>query len=238
MPVMMISEVVGQTAEGYDGMLACVGPALRQAPGFVAHMAHATETGWRIVEIWQSQQYATRFFAAHIAPNLPPGVRPKLCFQPLHGLVAADGAIDPVVSALVERSAEAHGALMQGDVDRCRALIKYTGDFTLMAPFGGPPSRGEIPEERWEAMKRFFRHGVFEQEVVQTYGSADMVVLVLIERQTVEVGDVPRQDWALRVTLVYRREDGDWRLAHRHADPLAHGITVKQAAALARADAG
>jgi ketosteroid isomerase-like protein len=61
-----------------------------------------------------------------------------------------------------------------------------------------------------------------------------MVVLAIIERAHVEVGGLPPQDWSLRVTLVYRREGAEWRLAHRHADPLAKGITLQQAAALAR----
>lgn len=87
MPVMMISEVSGQSPQGYDGMLAFVGDALRQAPGFILHMSHPDEAGWRIVEVWNSREDATRFFAAHIAPNLPDGVRPKLSFQPLHSLL-------------------------------------------------------------------------------------------------------------------------------------------------------
>ena len=83
-------------------------------------------------------------------------------------------------------------------------------------------------------MGRFFRNGTLEQEVVQSYGSADMVVLAIVERARVEVGGLPAQDWSLRVTLVYRRDGGDWRLAHRHADPLVVGIPLEQAAALAR----
>jgi ketosteroid isomerase-like protein len=238
MPVMMISEVAGQSPQGYDGMLAHVGEALRQAPGFIMHMAHSTGAGWRIVEVWRSQDDATRFFAAHIAPNLPEGVRPKLSFQPLHSLVQRDPAIGSVVSGLIQRSEEAHAALMRGEVGRYRGLIELADDFTLMSPFGGTPSRGvDITAERWEAMGRFFRNGVFEQEIVGAYGSADMVVLALIERQTVEVGGLPAQAWPLRVTLVWRREGANWRLAHRHADPLVAGITVEKAAALARGEA-
>jgi hypothetical protein len=87
MSVMMISEIGGQTPEGYDGMLAAVGEELKRAPGFVMHMSHPTEDGWRVVEIWESRDHAGRFFAAHIAPKLPDGIRPKLTFSPLHSVL-------------------------------------------------------------------------------------------------------------------------------------------------------
>src|SRR5262245_6484447 len=89
MSVMMISEVSGQSPQGYDAMLGLVGDALRQAPGFIMHAAHPVEAGWRIVEVWHSREDAARFFAAHIAPHLPDGIRPKLSFQPLHSLLTA-----------------------------------------------------------------------------------------------------------------------------------------------------
>ncbi|WP_175500499.1 hypothetical protein [Bradyrhizobium sp. NFR13] len=45
---------------------------------------------------------------------------------------------------------------------------------------------------------------------------------------------MPAQDWPLKVTLVYRHDGTDWRLAHRHADPLVAQISLAQSAALAR----
>ena len=141
-------------------------------------------------------------------------------------------------AVLIERSAEANAALMRGDVDRYRALVPTSGDFTLMSPFGGAPSHGsQLTDERWEAMRRFFRNGTLQQELVQSYATADMIVLATIERACVEVGGMPAQDWALRVTLVYRREGTGWQLVHRHADPLVAGVSVEQAAALARREA-
>lgn len=140
-----------------------------------------------------------------------------------------------VVSDLIRRSASANAALMQGDIGRYSQLVPFAEDFVLMSPFGGTPSRAsDYTPERMEAMGRFFRNGTFEQEVVGTYASNDMVVLATIERTEVEVGDLPLQDWMLRVTLVFRRDESGWQLVHRHADPLAHGITLEQAAALAR----
>jgi ketosteroid isomerase-like protein len=139
------------------------------------------------------------------------------------------------VRELVHRSEAANAALMRGDVEQWQALLPRTSDFTLMSPMGGAPTHeAQITTETLQSMARFFRNGSLMQEVVQTYGSPDMVVLVVIEHCHGEVGGLVAQEWALRVTLVYRRDEGRWCLAHRHADPLVAGISVEQSAALAR----
>jgi len=155
----------------------------------------------------------------------------------LHRTGHANGGIDAdaEVAGLIQRSFESNAHLMRGDIKAYRTQITLSDDFTLMSPFGGAPTRAsDMTDERWEAMGRFFRSGTLEQEVVQSYASADMVVLATVERAEVGVGGLPRQEWLLRVTLVYCRSGGEWKLAHRHADPLVAGITLEQAAALAR----
>jgi hypothetical protein len=87
MPVMMTSEVAGQTPQGYEAMLQMLGDAMRRSPGFVMHTAYPVADGYRIVEIWNSREDAARFFSSHVAPRLPDGVHPKLTFQPLHGVL-------------------------------------------------------------------------------------------------------------------------------------------------------
>jgi ketosteroid isomerase-like protein len=141
---------------------------------------------------------------------------------------------DPPIADLVLRSEKANAALMRGDIDTYLGLITLSNDFTLMSPMGGKPSRGTYTREEWDRIGKFFQHGTLKQELVQAYGSADMVVLAIIEHCHGEVGGLPPQDWPLRVTLVYRRQGNDWLLVHRHADPLAKGISVEQSAALAR----
>jgi ketosteroid isomerase-like protein len=79
-----------------------------------------------------------------------------------------------------------------------------------------------------------FRGGEADLELVESYASGDLAVLVAIERQHGEVGGMPDQDWSLRVTLVFRAEGSEWRLVHRHADPLVHAISMEHMAALAR----
>jgi ketosteroid isomerase-like protein len=142
---------------------------------------------------------------------------------------------DDTVPNLIKLTKNANEFLMQGDANSYRALLNISNDFTLMSPFGGQLSRAsEYTPETWEKVGKFFKNGTFSQELVQAYGSPDMVVLAVIERANVEVGDLPAQEWALRVTLVFQREGSKWRLSHRHADLLSHSISVAKAATLAR----
>jgi ketosteroid isomerase-like protein len=146
---------------------------------------------------------------------------------------------DEEVAELIRRTAEAAAALIRGDMRGYLTRIRHADDYTLMAPSGGEPRRGfDASDQALDAMARYFQGGEAELQVFQSYASGDLVVLVAIERQHGEVGGLPDQDWSLRVTLVFRREGSEWRLVHRHADPLVHGISQEQLAANARGDAG
>jgi hypothetical protein len=89
MPVLITSEVKGQTQQGYEGMRSMLAGALKEAPGFLLHTAHPVDGGWRIIEVWESKDQASQFFAKQVAPNLPSGIRPKLSVQDLHGVVTS-----------------------------------------------------------------------------------------------------------------------------------------------------
>jgi len=149
--------------------------------------------------------------------------------------MAHGNVTDEEVAELIRRMAEAASAFIRGDIRTYLTLIKHADDYTLMAPFGGEPRHGfDDSSEYLEALERYFQGGEAELEVVQSYASGDLVVLVVIERQHGQVGGLPDQEWSLRVTLVFRREGSEWLLVHRHADPLVHTMSLEQAAALAR----
>lgn len=139
---------------------------------------------------------------------------------------------------VAERYAAGLAALMRGDGKTYYDSIGgLTEDFVLMAPVGGPPTKAaDYPPERFEQMGRFFRNGAFEQQVLATYATEDMIVLATIEGGEVEVGSLPRQPWRLRVTTVFVRQGGGWKMAHRHADPLVSGISLQRSAELARGE--
>ena len=153
--------------------------------------------------------------------------------------MAPGNVTDENVAELIERTAEAAKAFIRGDMRTYFTLIRHDDDYVLMSPFGGEPQRGvDTSPQSLEALERYFRNGEAELDVVQTYTSGDMAVLVAIERQHGEVGGLPDQDLSLRVTLVFRRYGSGWRQVHRHADALVHGINLEQVAMLARGDRG
>ena len=157
-----------------------------------------------------------------------------LALSPIAGTAAPARGVAP---ELLARSAEGQAALMTGDARRYFDIVPLGHDFTLMSPFGGTPSHAPYSPRQIDQIGAFFRNGRFAQKAVAQYETADMVVLAVVEHASgVEVGGLPAQDWDLRVTLVYRRDPEGWRLVHRHADPLAAGISLETSAALGRGE--
>jgi ketosteroid isomerase-like protein len=66
----------------------------------------------------------------------------------------------------------------------------------------------------------------YEFEVTAASTSGDLAYTVGYEHNRVKV-DGQQRTCTLRVTHVYRREDGQWRIVHRHADvPPAEDGTI------------
>jgi ketosteroid isomerase-like protein len=64
-------------------------------------------------------------------------------------------------------------------------------------------------------------------EEITRFASGALAYTVWIERaQAQTIGTAETSSIALRVTHTYRREDGDWKLVHRHADPLVSGLNA------------
>jgi ketosteroid isomerase-like protein len=67
---------------------------------------------------------------------------------------------------------------------------------------------------------RFSNCESFEYEVIAAGASGDLAYIAGVEHTTAAVGDAAPEAYALRVTTVFRREDGQWKVVHRHADPV------------------
>ena len=113
--------------------------------------------------------------------------------------------------------------------------VDQDDDMTIFGPWGGEAGRGPGLPERQQQMARLFHGGTGRNEVVATFVSGDLAVVVLVERNEVTVQDAERpQRWALRTTQVFERRDGGWVRLHRHADPLIARRSPAETFALAR----
>jgi ketosteroid isomerase-like protein len=148
-----------------------------------------------------------------------------------------DSDFSPEIATLLRQVAKGNDAFMNGDMKAWLAQTPHAPDFSLVSPFGGWTTGGfDAAPERLAAMSAYFTSASTDLEVIATHASAEMIVLVVVERQRAVVGGLPEQDWSLRVTLVFRRVGTAWQLIHRHADPLVGRITLDQLSLIARGE--
>jgi ketosteroid isomerase-like protein len=111
-------------------------------------------------------------------------------------------------------------ALKNGDSGPRKALWSHDDPVTL---FGAEAfARGwEEVEPIFDRLADSFSDGQScIYEVVGAGVSGDLAYVAAIERSVAgTLGSTP-QTFTLRVTTIFRREQGEWKVGHRHGDPL------------------
>jgi ketosteroid isomerase-like protein len=93
---------------------------------------------------------------------------------------------------------------------------------TLGNPFG-PFARGRqnVLSTAEGAASRYRDGEIVGFEPITRHVTADLACIVEVERFRAKVGGSDNLSTiALRVTSIFRPEDGVWKLVHRHADPI------------------
>jgi ketosteroid isomerase-like protein len=124
--------------------------------------------------------------------------------------------------ALLHRMVAALNALLTGDPQPFNALWSHADDVSVFGGFGGV-ERGWDPVEQDTrlAASRFTDGQLIGIALVSLGASAngDLAFSVWIERAQARLaGSDAAIPLAVRVTHIFRREEGAWRLLHRHGD--------------------
>ena len=128
----------------------------------------------------------------------------------------------------IEAFREALRVYVTGDGEPALSFFSTRDDVTLANPLG-PPLRGpaEVRTGAIEGAASFKEGGPLRfAEVssrfdeVSRYATSELGYIVQLERHEGRLVNGAETVVALRVTLIFRREEGRWRIVHRHADPI------------------
>lgn len=151
------------------------------------------------------------------------GCAPLGC-APAHGRQVGTAA-DASFRAFLPDWEKAQSRFINGDPALWKQHTSHRDDVTILGGFGGLGEKGwAAVGARYDWASSQYKDGgaTMKVEYLGIVVSGDLAFTVGIERQDgARVGDQQNPSRrALRVTQVFRREDGAWKLLHRHADPL------------------
>ncbi len=133
---------------------------------------------------------------------------------------AAD--LNASVAAAIARLRGAMSDVANGDVGAIKALYAHTEDATSFYGWGGYEAGWANVSQRWDWAGQQFKGGVVSYEIVTLVVTPEMFYLTEIETYAHQrmAGVDGLTGWTNRVTHIFRREAGEWRLLHRHGNRL------------------
>jgi len=113
------------------------------------------------------------------------------------------------------------GDFVQGKTTAWKAACSHRDDASLFGAWGGWERGWEQLGPRYDWAAARFAGGEVEFEEIARYESDELACTVHVERMLARLVDVEEMvPVHLRVSHIYRREDGAWKLVNRHADQL------------------
>ncbi|HET7399446.1 MAG TPA: nuclear transport factor 2 family protein [Intrasporangium sp.] len=120
------------------------------------------------------------------------------------------------------RLRDAEIALHNGDAGPRLAVWSRHEPVTVLGAWMSATGRQDVGELFVRLAAGFSDCRSHIHEVVAAEVVGDLAYTVGFEHTEASVDGAPRS-YSLRVTQVYRREDGEWKVAHRHADTMPDG---------------
>ena len=117
----------------------------------------------------------------------------------------------------------AEQALLGGDADPRRAIWSRNEPVSIQGAWRNAFGQAEVEKVFRFLEDTFSDCTSYEFELLAHDVVGDMAYTAGLEHSSVSVDGRPRT-FTLRATQVYRREDGEWRVAHRHADTVTETV--------------
>ena len=115
------------------------------------------------------------------------------------------------------RLKDAEIALHNGDAAPRREIWSRNDPVTVLGAWKSATGQRELSDLFGQLEASFSNCTSYSNEIIAADVIGDMAYTVGYEHTQASVNGEPRT-YSLRATQVYRREDGEWKVAHRHAD--------------------
>jgi len=132
-------------------------------------------------------------------------------------------ATTPDFEQFMKQRADIALAYVNGDAGPLAGIVTRREPAHFFGPNGGHADGVEaVGRDYRDGAAHFEPGGESRVEVLQAGDGGDLAYWVGLQHARVRVKGKPDPvPMSLRVTEIYRREEGAWRLVHRHADMLA-----------------
>jgi ketosteroid isomerase-like protein len=128
--------------------------------------------------------------------------------------------VDEFLAAMLPTIHEMDRAFINGDAGPRREIWSHDDPVTLFGAL--------LTERGWDEVgpafdflaSRFSNGTRYDYEVIGAGASGDLAYIVGNEHTMASVGGATPEAIDLRVTTILRRENGEWRIVHRHAGPI------------------
>jgi ketosteroid isomerase-like protein len=124
---------------------------------------------------------------------------------------------DDFLEWAMTRLRDAETALHNGDAGPRRAIWSRNEPVTVFGAWKTATGQTEVGDLFGQLEANFSDCTSYRHEIIAADVIGDMAYTVGYEHSQVSVNGEPRT-YTLRATQVYRREGGEWKVAHRHAD--------------------
>ncbi len=128
--------------------------------------------------------------------------------------------LDVFLESMLPELTAADTSLHNGDASRRAALWSRNDPVTLFGAAVTTSGWDRVASTFEWLASRFSNCTSFDYEVLAAGVSGDLAYIVGVEHTTASIGADPPAAYELRVTTIFRREAGEWRVVHRHGDPL------------------
>jgi ketosteroid isomerase-like protein len=137
-------------------------------------------------------------------------------------------ALEDEIRQASEQFYAALNRMINGDPEPMMEVWSHGSDVATMHPLGGRETGWEEVRASWEQVAQVFSEGQVSLDGLMIVPLSDDVVYTLgTENGQAKLGDeTVGVDW--RVTNIYRREEGEWKMVLHHTDVSPELVEVLQ----------